>query len=54
MAKKVKILYAEPTNYFPEEILKECKLGRYSEEYEDEKENRDQEDEQLRKALKGE
>lgn len=45
--------YTEPTDFIPEDIRKELKLGEYAEEQEDEEQERAKENKELRKIING-
>lgn len=51
MAKKM--VYQEPDDFFPEELLKKYKLGKYNDEFKDEEEQNERDNKELRSVFKG-
>ncbi len=49
------ISYTEPDGYFPEELLKKYKLGKYNDEFkdDDQEEQRANDNKELRSVFKG-
>lgn len=51
MAKKT--VYQEPDDFFPDELLRKYKLGKYNDEFKDEEEQNERDNKELRSVFKG-
>lgn len=51
MAKNIS--YTEPDGYFPDELLRKYKLGKYNDEFKDEEEQNENDNKELRSVFKG-
>lgn len=47
------INYTEPDDFFPEELQKKYKLGKYNDEFKDEEEQNERDNKELRSVFKG-
>ncbi len=48
-----KVVYREPTDFIPEDIRKELKLGEYNDEFDDEETQNERDNTELRRIFKG-
>lgn len=48
-----KVVYQEPTDFIPEDIRKELKLGEYNDELNDEETQNERDNTELRRIFKG-